>query len=91
MSHMHFVQSELTRMSGNIDFASSVLTAGWTMTAEGEVRSQYISHMHFLQPGLTIVTRDPVNWGGNLVLVASLQAVENAENLRCVATGAGGV
>jgi hypothetical protein len=38
-----------------------------------------------------IVTRDPIYWCGNLVLVARLQAVENAKNFGCVATGAGGV
>ncbi len=38
-----------------------------------------------------IVTRDPINRRGYLVLVARLQAVEDAKNFGCVAAGAGGV
>lgn len=38
-----------------------------------------------------IVTRDPVDGSCDLVLVAGLQAVEDAEDFGCVATSAGGV
>ena len=38
-----------------------------------------------------IVTGDPVDGGGNLVLVAGLEGVDNTENLSSIAAGGSGV
>lgn len=38
-----------------------------------------------------VITRDPVNGGGNLVLVAGLEGVDDAKDLGGVAAGRGGV
>jgi hypothetical protein len=38
-----------------------------------------------------LLTRNPVDRGGDAVLVTSLERVDNAQNLRCVTAGAGRV
>jgi len=38
-----------------------------------------------------LVTGDPVNWGGDLVLVAKLQGVDDAQDFGAIAAGRGGV
>jgi hypothetical protein len=38
-----------------------------------------------------IIARNPVDWGGDAVLVASLEGIEDAEDFSGVAAGGGGV
>jgi hypothetical protein len=69
--------------------ASSPLTDGWTMTSSPV---DFVSHLlvvMFHASGL--LTRNPVDRSGDAVLVASLEGVDNAQNLGGVAASAGGV
>lgn len=49
-----------------------------------------ISFCHLHNP-LSALTWNPVDWGGDLVLVASLERVDNTQDLGGVAAGGGWV
>lgn len=72
-------------MRGKIFSASLVCTLGWTITSSpGSLnpRSKQTIHMMLL-PGIL-----PIDWSCDLVLVASLERVDDPQNFGSVATSA---
>lgn len=59
------------------------------VTCDGSVRLYFLVVISSSSAG--VLTRDPVDRGGDAVLVASLERVDNAEDLSGVAASAGGV